>query len=362
MNDESYIKLAIEVAKKGQGNVSPNPLVGCVIIKNDKIIGAGYHEKYGENHAEINAIESSKESVEGATLFVNLEPCSHFGKTPPCVDKIIEKKIKRVVIGTLDMNPIVSGNGIKRLKAAGVDVKVGILEKECADLNKFFFKYITKKIPYVTLKAAQTLDGKIADKSGNSKWISSTVSRKIVHQMRSRYDAIMVGSGTIEKDNPRLTVRYIEGRNPKRIILDTNLKLKINHKIFHNNTDGNLIVITSDNNRKKQSKIAKLRSLGVQILFADENKKGLIDLRSALIEIGKLNISSLIVEGGSILLSNFIKSNLYDDVILFIAPKILGSGIDSFGDLGIKSIQKSNRLKIDSLEKVGDDIMVQLSK
>ncbi len=362
MTDESYIKLAIEVAKKGQGSVSPNPLVGCVIIKNDKIIGAGYHEKYGENHAEINAIESSNESVEGATLFVNLEPCSHFGKTPPCVDKIIEKKIKRVVIGTLDMNPIVSGNGIKRLKAAGVDVKVGILEKECADLNKFFFKYITKKIPYVTLKAAQTLDGKIADKSGNSKWISSTISRKIVHQMRSRYDAIMVGSGTIEKDNPRLTVRFIEGRNPKRIVLDTHLKLKINHKIFNNNTDGNLILITSDNNRKKQSKIAKLRSIGVQILFADENKKGLIDLRSALIEIGKLNISSLLVEGGSILLSSFIKSNLYDDITLFIAPKILGSGIDSFGDLGIKTIQKANRLKIDNLEKIGDDIMVQLSK
>lgn len=362
MTDESYIKLAIEVAKKGQGNVSPNPLVGCVIIKNEKIIGAGYHEKYGENHAEINAIESSNESVEGATLFVNLEPCSHFGKTPPCVDKIIEKKIKRVVIGTLDMNPIVSGRGIKRLKAAGIDVKVGILEKECAELNKFFFKYITKKVPYVTLKAAQTLDGKIADKNGNSKWISSTMSRKIVHQMRSRYDAIMVGSGTIEKDNPRLTVRYIEGRNPKRIILDTHLKLKINYKIFNNNSDGNLIVITSVNNRKKQSKIERLRSLGIQVLFANENKKGLIDLRSALIEIGKINISSLLVEGGSILYSSFMKSNLYDDITLFIAPKILGSGTDTFEDMGIKSVQKANRLKIDSLEKIGDDIMVQLSK
>lgn len=362
MTDESYIQLAIEIAKKGYGNVSPNPLVGCIIIKDGKIIGAGYHEKYGKNHAEVNAIESSNEVVEGSTIYVNLEPCSHFGQTPPCVDKIIEKKIKRVVIGTLDMNPLVSGRGIKKLKAAGVEVKVGVLEKECTELNKFFFKYITKKIPYVTLKAAQTIDGKIADTDGDSKWISSPSSRKIVHQMRSKYDAILVGSGTVEKDDPKLTVRLTEGRNPKRIVLDTHLKLKLNHKIFQNNADGNLIVITSINNGKKQSKVDKLKALGVNILYAKENKKGMIDLRSALIEIGKINISSILVEGGSILLSNFIKENLYDDISLFIAPKILGAGIDSFGNLGIKTIRQAYRLKIESVEKTGDDIMVQLSK
>ncbi|MEO8400117.1 MAG: bifunctional diaminohydroxyphosphoribosylaminopyrimidine deaminase/5-amino-6-(5-phosphoribosylamino)uracil reductase RibD, partial [Ignavibacteriaceae bacterium] len=245
MTDESYIKLAIEIAKKGMGNVSPNPLVGCVIIKNDRIIGAGYHQKFGESHAEINAINNSKENLEGSTLYINLEPCSHYGKTPPCVDKILEAKIKKVVIGTLDMNPLVSGNGVKKLKSVGIDVKVGVLENECINLNKFFFKFITKKTPYVTLKAAQTLDGKIADKSGESKWISSLSSRRFVHEFRSKYDAVLVGTKTIIKDNPSLTVRLIEGRNPKRIIIDTDLSLKNSLKIFKDNKDKNLLVITS---------------------------------------------------------------------------------------------------------------------
>ena len=245
MTDESYIKLAIELAKKGIGKVSPNPLVGCVIIKDERIIGAGYHEKFGGNHAEINAINSARENLEGAALYINLEPCSHQGKTPPCVDKIIEKKIKRVVVGTLDMNPMISGAGVKKLKAAGIEVKVGLLEKECVELNKFFFKYITKKIPYVTLKVAQTIDGKIADTAGNSKWISSMVSRRRVHSLRTKYDAVLVGAGTVVSDDPSLTVRLTEGRNPKRIILDSNLDLTSEYKIIRNNPDKNLIVVTS---------------------------------------------------------------------------------------------------------------------
>ncbi|MBZ0199731.1 MAG: bifunctional diaminohydroxyphosphoribosylaminopyrimidine deaminase/5-amino-6-(5-phosphoribosylamino)uracil reductase RibD, partial [Ignavibacteriaceae bacterium] len=216
MTDESYIKLAIEIAKKGNGNVSPNPLVGCVIVKDDRIIGAGFHERFGESHAEVNAIENSKEDVKGSTLYVNLEPCSHIGKTAPCVDRIIEKKIKRVEIGTLDMNPLVSGKGIKKLMSKGIDIKVGVLEKECIALNKFFFKFISQKLPYVTLKAAQTIDGKIADFSGDSKWISCSSSRRYVHEMRSKYDAVFVGMGTVKKDDPSLTVRLAEGRNPKR--------------------------------------------------------------------------------------------------------------------------------------------------
>ena len=200
----------------------------------------GFHEKFGGKHAEINAIEKAKENIEGSTLFVNLEPCSHYGKTPPCVDRIIAEKIKRVVIGTLDMNPLTSGTGVKKLKSAGIDVKVGILEKECIGLNKFFFKYITKKLPYVSLKSAQTVDGKIADKSGESAWISSLQSRKYVHTLRSQYDAVLIGKGTVEKDDPKLTVRLVEGRNPKRIILDTNLDIKLSHRIFTKNKDKNL--------------------------------------------------------------------------------------------------------------------------
>ena len=196
MADESYIQLTIEIAKKGEGSVSPNPLVGCVVTKNNKIIGAGYHRKFGEEHAEINAINSATESLEGSTLFVNLEPCSYYGKTPPCVDRIIKEKIKRVVIGTLDTNPIISGNGVKALKKAGLEVKVGVLEKECLELNKFFFKYISKKLPYVTLKAAQTLDGMIADLNNYSEWISSEQSRKHIHSLRAKYDAVLIGSET----------------------------------------------------------------------------------------------------------------------------------------------------------------------
>ena len=268
MADESYIQLTIEIAKKGEGSVSPNPLVGCVIIKDNRIIGAGYHQKFGEDHAEINAINSSAESLEGSTLYVNLEPCSHFGKTPPCVDRIIKEKVKRVVIGTLDINPLVSGNGVKALKKAGIEVKVGVLEKECIELNKFFFKFITNKLPYVTLKAAQTLDGMIADKNNYSEWISSSESRKYVHWLRARYDAVLIGSETARIDNPKLTVRMVEGRNPYRVVLDSSLKLKSDLNLFKINSDNKTIVITSEKNKSKLKKINQLEKLGVKVLFA----------------------------------------------------------------------------------------------
>ena len=287
MTDESYIKLAIEIAKKGRGSVSPNPLVGCIIVKDERIIGAGYHEKYGENHAEINAINSAKESIEGSTLFVNLEPCSHQGLTPPCVDKIIENKIKRVVIGTLDMNPLVCGNGIKKLKSAGIDVKAGILESECTALNKFFFKHITKKIPYVTLKIAQTLDGKIADSKGDSKWISSLLSRRYVHELRSKYDAVLIGLGTVLKDNPSLTVRLTEGRNPRRVILDTRLRLSTEHKLFSSNSDKKLVIVTSNKSKSKERKIKKIKSKGAEVIFVREDK-GKLNLKNILKELSKI--------------------------------------------------------------------------
>ncbi len=362
MTDESYIQLAIEIAKKGMGNVSPNPLVGCVIVKNERIIGAGYHEKYGENHAEINAINSATENLEGTTLFVNLEPCSHHGKTLPCVDKIIEKKIKRVVIGTLDMNPLVCGKGVKKLKGAGIDVKVGVLEKECEKLNKFFFKYVSKKVPYITLKAAQTLDGKIADYYGYSKWISSVDSRRHVHSLRAKYDAVLVGAGTVAKDNPNLTVRLIEGRNPKRIVLDTKLKLKSDHKLFRYNNDKNLIIITSEKSSGKKNKIKRLLTYGVNVIFVKEDENGELDLKSTLKELGKLSIASILVEGGNKIFTSFIKNNLYDDILLFVTPKIIGNGISAIGNLGIYDIRKAVKVKVKSVDIIGDDILVELVK
>ena len=362
MTDESYIKLAIEVAKKGIGKVSPNPLVGCVIIKDERIIGAGYHEKFGGNHAEVNAINSARENLEGATLYVNLEPCNHHGKTPPCVDKIIEQKFKRVVIGTLDMNPLISGAGVKKIKSAGIEVKVGLLEKECVELNKFFFKYITKKIPFVTLKAAQTLDGKIADTTGNSKWISSVASRRYVHSLRSKYDAVLVGTGTVQTDDPSLTVRLTEGRNPKRIVLDPNLELKTDRKIFTGNSDRNLIVVTTNKNIERKRRIKKLSSLGVKILFARESGDGRINLRSALLELAKNQISSILVEGGSEIYTSFLKENLYDDIILFISPKILGTGLPFVNYLGKNTLKNALKVKFVNVETIDDDLLVELTR
>ena len=362
MTDESYIRLAIEIAKKGAGKVSPNPMVGVVIVKNERILGAGFHEKFGSKHAEINAIEKVKENIEGATLFTNLEPCSHYGKTPPCVDRIISEKIKRIVIGTLDMNPLVSGKGVKKLKSAGIDVKVGVLENECIELNKFFFKYVTKKLPYVSLKAAQTIDGKIADKSGESSWISSLQSRKYVHSLRAKYDAVLVGKGTVEKDDPKLTVRLVEGRNPKRVILDANLDIKLSHRIFTKNNDKNLIVITSKKNAGKKRKINKLNLLGALVLFAKEESGEKVDLKSALRELYKIGIASVLVEGGSEVFTSFVKENLFDDMLMFISPRILGCGVPLIGNLGIKNLQKSVKAKIGNVEKIGDDILLELLK
>lgn len=362
MTDESYIKLAIEIAKKGMGSVGPNPLVGCVIIKNERIIGAGFHEKYGGKHAEINAIESAIESVEGSSMYINLEPCNHSGLTPPCTDKIIESKIKHVVVGTLDMNPLVSGSGIKKLKSAGIEVKVGILENECVTLNKFFFKYIISGLPYVTLKIAQTLDGKIADLHGESKWISSTQSRRYVHELRSKYDAVLVGAGTVKKDDPNLTVRLVEGRNPRRIMIDTCLSIKSTNKLYLNNGDKKLIIVTSVKNSDKKNKIKRLENCGAHLIFVNEEEKNKLNLKEVLKELGKMKISSILVEGGGGVFTSFVKKNVFDEILLFISPKILGSGLPVINNIGVKSIRNALKVKIGNCERIGDDLMVELYK
>ena len=359
MTDESYIKLTLEIAKKGIGSVSPNPLVGAVLVKEGKIIGAGYHQKYGEAHAEINAIKSASESVEGATLFVNLEPCSHFGKTPPCVDALLESKIDKVVIGTLDMNPLVCGSGIQKLKENGIEVKVGILENECIELNKFFFKNVTKKTPYVTLKAAITIDGKIADGSYQSKWISSIASRKQVHKLRAEYDSVLIGANTVNKDDPQLSVRLVEGRNPKRIILDPQLKSCIERKIFH--SEKNVLLITSVE-KKDTVKVKTLKNLGVNFLFVKTDEMKQFHLKTVLKKMSDQNIASILVEGGAKVYNAFIKENLFDEMQIFIAPKLLGNGIQFLSDFGIKEMSKARKLIIHSFEKYDEDLLLNLRK
>lgn len=359
MADESYIQLTIEIAKRGIGKVSPNPLVGCVITKNNKIIGAGFHAKYGDDHAEINAINSSHENLEGSTLYVNLEPCSHDGKTPPCVDRIIAEKIKKVVIGTKDPNPLVSGEGISKLKQSGIEVTTGVLEKECGELNKFFFKFITQRIPYITLKAATTIDGKIADSKSHSEWISCTESRRHVHKLRNKYDAVLIGADTAIKDDPQLTVRHVEGRNPYRIVLDSKLKLQTDLKIFQNNFDSRTIVVTTKSGENKKRKMAEMKKLGVNIIVAKKNHNNKIHLKSMLKALARFNITSVLVEGGSKIFTSFLKQKLFDDMILFISPKLIGGGIPVVNNLGIKSIKKSFKLKLINCESIGEDIIAE---
>jgi len=359
VTDESYIKLTLEIAKKGIGAVSPNPLVGAVLVKEGKIIGAGYHQKYGEAHAEVNAMNSANEDVEGATLFINLEPCSHFGKTPPCADAIIERKIKKVVIGTLDMNPLVCGRGIQKLKENGVEVKVGILENECVELNKFFFKSVTKKTPYITLKTAITLDGKIADATYHSKWISSTSSRKQVHSLRAQYDAVLVGANTVIKDDPQLTVRLAEGRNPKRIILDSGLNIPLEQRIFR--SEKNVLLFTS-HEKKGSPKAQHLEKLGVKLFYLKHDDKKHFHLKQVLKKIHDEGIASVLVEGGGKVYHSFIKENLFDELQVFLSPKLLGSGIPFLSDFGIKEIGKARKLSIHSFEKFDDDLLLNLRK
>ncbi len=225
MNDEHYMKLALKLAAKGRGYASPNPMVGAVLVRDDRIIGQGYHQCCGENHAEVNAIQNATENVAGSTLYVTLEPCCHHGKTPPCTDMIIQHKIARVVIGATDSNPLVSCQGINCLQSAGIEIKTGVLEDECRDLNEVFFHYMETGLPFVTVKYAQTLDGRIATATGQSQWISSPASLKFAHQLRAEHDAILVGIGTVLKDNPTLTVRRVRGRNPLRIVVDSGLAI-----------------------------------------------------------------------------------------------------------------------------------------
>ena len=251
---------------------------------------------------------------------------------------------------------------LKLLKKAGIDVKVGVLEKECIELNKFFFKFITNKLPYVTVKAAQTLDGMIADKNNYSEWISSSESRKYVHWLRARYDAVLIGSDTARKDNPKLTVRMVEGRNPYRVVLDSNLKLKSDLNLFRFNSDNKTIVITSEKSKSKSNKIKRLEKLGVRVLFVREDDNKRLVLKSVLKELAKLQIISLLVEGGSKIYSAFIKKNLYDDIYLFVSPKILGSGLKTFSEIESKKLGDAAKLSINHVQKIGDDLLIELVK
>lgn len=355
------MKLALELAKKGIGRVHPNPMVGAVIVKDGKILGQGYHKKCGEGHAEVNAFkdaEEKNENVEGAEMYVTLEPCSHFGKTPPCADKIIEKKISKVFIGTLDPNPLVAGRGVKKLKDAEIYVEYGILESECYKLNEVFMKYIVKKEPFVVMKTGMSLDGKIATYSGESKWITEEKSREDVHNLRNELTGIMVGINTVLKDNPQLTCRVNGGRNPIRIIVDSTLKIPIDCKIVNTAKEVETIIATTD--KANLDKINSLEDKGVKIIVVP-SKNGKVNLKELMITLGKLKIDSILLEGGGTLNFSALEEGIVDKVKIYIAPKIIG-GKDSKTPIegkGIDNLKDAFKITNLSVSTIGEDILVE---
>jgi diaminohydroxyphosphoribosylaminopyrimidine deaminase / 5-amino-6-(5-phosphoribosylamino)uracil reductase len=356
MMDEFYMKRALRLARRGEAWVSPNPMVGAVIVKRGRIIGEGYHQKFGGNHAEINAINHVTEPIKGATIYINLEPCTHYGKTPPCIESIIAAKPARVVIGTPDANPVVTGKGIEALKRHGIKTTVGILEESCKELNERFFKFMRTGIPFVTLKFAQSIDGRIATASGHSRWISSEQSLKFAHTLRSHHDAVLVGSGTLSKDDPELTVRLSRGRNPLRVVVDSHLRISPDARILKDQDKAKTIVATTNN--ADREKRARLTDLGVEVLAVDTDKDRRVDLMRLLMELGKRNVSSVLVEGGATIITSMLVEQLPDRVVIIIAPKIVGKGLEAIGDLGIKSINESLRLAYRKVRRLGDDLII----
>lgn len=355
MYETQYMKLALQLASTTKGQTSPNPAVGAVIVKNGEIVGVGTHLKAGDAHAEIHALQMAGAKSEGATLYVTLEPCSHYGKTPPCVEKIIQAKIKRVIVAMQDPNPNVAGKGIQKLKEAGIEVAVGVCEEEAKQINEDFFHYILNKKPFVTLKTAMTIDGKIATSTGESKWITGEEARRDVHRFRHMHDAILVGIGTVLKDNPKLTTRLPEGgKHPVRIILDSQLRTPVDAFVIQDNSAPTWIV-TSKRVRHEQ-KLQYQPFEHVKVIEMDDVR----NLHELMRILGQHEITSLFVEGGAQVNNSFLKAKLINQLIVYFAPTLIG-GSDaptSFQGEGIKRLNDALKLNIESVEKLGKDLKI----
>lgn len=362
MTEESYIKIAIELAKKGKGNVSPGPLSGVLFVKKGKIVGAGYSDKENNNSAEQFAIASSKENLAGSILYSNIESGPGQNSLDDFVLQLKELNISKVVYGTTNPHPEIMGKSIEKIKNSGIETKVGVLEKDCTELNKFYFKSLSEKRPYITLKIALTLDGKIADQKGQSKWISSLDSRCRVHELRAFYDAVLVGKNTVLKDDPELNVRLVEGRDPKRVVIDPRLKIPFTCKLMQKSPENNIIVTSISNINLKNRKSEKLVRKGVKLLDIPLMNNGDLNLRALMKKLFAENITSVLVEGGSRTFSEFIKNKLYDEVLLFMSPKLLGMGLSVVENIGVSSIRNALKLKLNGCEQIGDDILISLVK
>ena len=352
ISHKKYMELAIKLAEKGRGLTSPNPMVGCIIVKRGRIVGKGLHRKAGTEHAEVLAIQDAGKKAMNATMYVNLEPCSHWGRTPPCTEKIVEAGIREVIIGMKDPNPLV--DGFRELKFRGLKTKIGILEKEAKKLNEVFIKYVKAKRPFVIIKVAMSLDGRIATATGDSKYITSKEARRHVHQLRTEVDAVMVGVNTVIRDNPELTPRLVKGKDPLKIVVDSKLKIPKNCNLVKD--PAKLIIATT--NKASKAYITKLQQKGVNIIVT-KSKKGMVDLQDLMRQLVKHEITCIMIEGGSELNSSAIKEGVVDKLLIFAAPKLIGNGLGAIGNLGIKKIDKAINLKNPSTMKVGKDILIE---
>lgn len=368
------MRRAIELAKKGGGYVHPNPLVGCVVVNDGAIIAEGYHEKYGEYHAERNALTRCNTETKGASLYVTLEPCCHYGKTPPCTEIIIEKGIKKVFVGILDPNPLVAGKGVKMLQEAGIEVEVGLCENEIREMNKVFLKYITTKKPYVIMKTAMTLDGKIAAHTGDSKWVTNEESRKMVHELRSELAGVVVGIGTVLADDPMLTCR-LEGNHhqPVRIVVDSNLRIPVDSQLVKTAREYRTIVATtvisteaerngeiSFNCRRFLDSLRSLEMTGVEVLEC-QSKNNHVDINDLMIKLGSMGIDSLLLEGGGTLNAAFLEAGCVDEVWTFIAPKIIGGegAKTPVSGKGIDKMSEAINLQNIDIQNINGDILIK---
>jgi diaminohydroxyphosphoribosylaminopyrimidine deaminase / 5-amino-6-(5-phosphoribosylamino)uracil reductase len=351
--DEHYMRLALQLAEATLGQTGINPSVGCVIVKHGRIIGMGAHLQRGSHHAEIHALQMAGDEAKGSTVYVTLEPCSHYGRTPPCAERLISEKVARVVVAALDPNPQVSGRGVEMLRSSGIEVDVGLLAAESAQMNEMFNKYITTRLPFVTLKTASTLDGRIAAASGDSKWITGEQARGYVHVLRARHRAIMVGVDTVIADDPSLTARLPSpSLQPIRLVVDSHLRLPLNSKVVRTQ-DAPTIVLTTK--QASMDQIMKLNALGVEVIKCGDGPK--VDLRHAMKVLGEREISSILLEGGGRLNGAMLEAGLIDKMVLFFAPKLIGGAAPAnFSFLGLDRMNDALQLERVRVEVIGEDV------
>ena len=350
------MRAAIGLARRAAGRTSPNPMVGAVVVRQDRIVGRGYHARAGGDHAEVRALRQAGEAARGATLYVNLEPCSHFGRTPPCVKAVVEAGVERVAAGMIDPNPRVAGSGVRALRRAGVRVDVPVREEECRRLNEAFVKHVTQGLPFVALKLAASLDGRIATAAGDSKWVTGPAARRFVHRLRNQYDAVLVGSGTVLADDPQLTCRLPGGRDPWRIVLDGRLRTPATARLVVQPEPEKTVVVTGRDVPAARRK--RLEDLGVQV-WSFPMKQGRVGFRRVLRRLARAGVLSVMVEGGAVTAARAISEKVVDKVLCFYAPKFIGAeGLPMVGDLGITRLRRCPQLGNSGVRRLGDDILV----